>query len=465
MNVLSLFDGMSCGQIALNRAGFKVDNYFASEIDKYAISVARANYPNTKHIGSVTDINFIDGHLCGPLGNNFVGKIDILIGGSPCQSFSFAGSRKGMVTKDNVEILTLEHYLQLKNAGFEFQGQSYLFWEYVRLLSEVKEENPNVLFLLENVKMAKKWQDLISNVLGIQPIVINSALVSAQNRVRLYWTNIKGVTQPEESGVFLKDIIDYSIPFNKTYTPKNGCEFSKDRLKVVGSADGINGHDILKRVYCIEGKGLTLTGGQGGNTEPKISKPINLGNVNPSGRGQNGNVYSVEGLSPCLTTNKGEGVKIATFVDRNKSLALTTRVAGATAERYFEKSMHQIVLGEIRPATITDRRINEKGVRDDQNKAIPITQCLQVKTDPSKAPCLTTVEKDCLLSLEEPGRSPDAYNRPELLWRKLTPVECERLQTVPDNYTSSVSNSQRYRMLGNGWTVDVIAHIFKNIKN
>jgi len=204
MNVLSLFDGMSCGQQALERAGIKVDNYFASEIDKYAIQVTMANYPNTKQLGSVVDLNGFD-----------LPKIDLLIGGSPCQSFSFAGKRKGMSTKDEQEILTLEHYLQLKEEAYEFEGQSYLFWEYMRLLNETKPK----YFLLENVKMSKKWKDILSKAIGVEPILINSNLVSAQNRQRLYWTNIglnpvglygdlqSIIEQPQDKGILLKDIL------------------------------------------------------------------------------------------------------------------------------------------------------------------------------------------------------------------------------------------------------------------
>jgi len=140
MNVLSLFDGMSCGQQALERAGIKVDNYYASEVDPYAIKVTMNNYPNTNQLGDVRNVN---GHS--------LPKIDLLIGGSPCQSFSFAGRRKGMSTKDEQEILTLDHYLQLKEEGFEFEGQSYLFWEYIILLNEIKPK----YFLLENVLMSK----------------------------------------------------------------------------------------------------------------------------------------------------------------------------------------------------------------------------------------------------------------------------------------------------------------------
>jgi len=204
MNVLSLFDGMSCAQIALNRAGIKYDNYYVSEVDKHSIKVTQHNYPNTIQLGDITQINGSD-----------LPTITLMCGGSPCQNLSFAGKMKGMSTKEDIEILTLEQYLDLKRNGFNFQGQSYLFWEYVRLLKEVKPK----YFLLENVKMLKKWENIISNVLGLEPIEINSTLVSAQNRRRLYWTNIPNINQPIDKGITLKDIIvDY--PCNMTIDEK-----------------------------------------------------------------------------------------------------------------------------------------------------------------------------------------------------------------------------------------------------
>jgi DNA-cytosine methyltransferase len=172
INILSLFDGMSCAQQALERSNIKVDKYFASEIDKHAIKLTMANYPNTIQLGSVVDID------CSTLP-----PIEILMGGSPCQSFSFAGKRKGMSTKNEIEILTLDHYLQLKKEGYEFEGQSYLFWEYMRILKEVKPK----YFLLENVEMGEKWEKVLSKAIGVNGIHINSALVSAQNRRRVYW--------------------------------------------------------------------------------------------------------------------------------------------------------------------------------------------------------------------------------------------------------------------------------------
>lgn len=394
---------MSCGRIALQRSGIEVEAYYASEVDPHAIQVTRQNWPDTTQVGSVTDLSFEDGILYTAGDAIPVGDVDLLIGGSPCQNFSFAGSRKGMATKDNVEILTLEHYLELKNQDFAFHGQSFLFWEYVRLLREI---NPKY-FLLENVVMAEKWKNIISETLGVQPILINSALVSAQNRKRLYWTNIPGVDQPEDRGIVLMDIIedgwadrDKSLTLTtstgdttfKRYIDKSmGQMVATSPVPVrAGTAVDLNGHDILKRVYSTQGKSPTLTAGGGGNTEPKIR------------------------------------------------------------------------LGDPRPASIVGRRINEKGIREDYNKDVPLTQCLQVKPHDEMG-CLTTVEKDTLVSYNDPGRYVGAYDREDLTWRKLTPVECERLQTVPDNYTAGVSKTQRYRMLGNGWTVDVIAHIFENL--
>ena len=204
MNVLSLFDGMSCGQIALNRLGIKYDKYYAAEIDKHSIAVTMANFPDTIQLGDVRNVKASD-----------LPKIDLIMGGSPCQSFSFAGKRKGMSTKDEQEILTLQHYLDLKSQEYEFEGQSYLIWEYMRLLNELKPK----YFLLENVVMVEKWERTLTRAIGVSPIKINSNLVSAQNRERLYWTNIglqpsglfgdlaSTIPQPKDKKILLKDIL------------------------------------------------------------------------------------------------------------------------------------------------------------------------------------------------------------------------------------------------------------------
>ena len=356
MNVLSLFDGMSCGQIALNRAGIKYDAYFASEVDKYAIKVAQANYPDTEQIGDVTQVD----HTRLPFGG-----IDLLMGGSPCQGFSFAG----------------------KQLNFD-DPRSKLFFEFVRLKDKLKPK----YFLMENVPMKQESQDIISEYLGVKPVMINSSLFSAQNRKRLYWTNIPFDTMPTaDKCIVLQDILEEDGIANEAMTNKlgkshcitaryNGAVWwnsiqRKQRTMVqVGEADTINGHDILKRIYSPSGKAPTLNTMGGGNREPKVA------------------------------------------------------------------------IGRI-----VNRRLDEHGVRKDGQLDLPFTKQLEV-SNTGKSNCLTTFTKDNVL-----------VNG--MQWRKLTPLECERLQTVPDNYTNHVSNSQRYKMIGNGWTVDVISHIMKGIKN
>jgi site-specific DNA-cytosine methylase len=311
MNVLSLFDGISCGQVALERAGIQVSNYYASEIDKYCIQITQKNYPNTIQIGDVCSIKAEDYQ-----------NIDLLIGGSPCQSFSFASSMDGMITKEKLEITTLEQYLNYKNKGYEFEGQSYLFWEYVRVLSEVKPR----YFLLENVKMAKKWQKVITSALGVEPILINSELVSAQSRDRLYWTNIPNVSQPEDKHIYIDDILENDIVHK--YLAKTRLDYSNyDKTKVDKS--------VFK------------------NT------PIQIGNSR-----QFGNAVRSNGKA------------------------------------------------------FTLRRVNPNGIIDEN------------------------------------------YNI-----RLFTPIEVERLQTLPDNYTliEGIKDRDRYEVCGNGWTVDVIAHILSGI--
>lgn len=268
MNVLSLFDGISCGQLALIRAGIPYENYFSSEIDKYCIQITQKNFPSTIQLGDV--IRWHDWHLP---------KIDLLIGGSPCQGFSVAGT------------------------GLNFDDpRSRLFFEFVNCLEYYKPK----YFLLENVKMKKEWRQIIDLMLQVDPIEINSALVSAQSRKRLYWTNIPNITQPEDKGILLKDIIENDPP-SYTYLRK--------------------GHAGHIRTYTQKAGCLTGGAHSGGN------------------------------------------------------------------------------------------------------------------------------HSDMTLLAVSP------YNL-----RRLSILECERLQTLPDNYTEGVSNTQRYKMIGNAWTVDVIAHIFRNIE-
>ncbi len=435
-NVLSLFDGMSCGQIALDQLGIKVDNYFACEIDKWAIKVALKNYPNTIQLGSVTDLHGVDMVLP---------KLGLIIGGSPCQGFSFAG----------------------KQLNFE-DPRSMLFFEFVRILEEARQLNPDVLFMLENVRMKKEYQDVISKYLGVQPAEINSALVSAQNRKRLFWTNIPNITQPEDKGILLRDIIHEQV----------------DEL--------------------IEGEQF---------------------NINPSGKGMNGLVYCVaKDKSNTLTTNKGEGQKVSVGVsetpviieagpetdshikwfkknadeglkkkysalDPKKAITMTARQYANWNGNFIMEELAKYIVPFDKTLQILDKEVERGKVgyfrKDSQANRVyyihnkVVTLCGEAGGGAAKMGqylfgCITPdrVEKRQDGQLFNEGKkfyTLTAQDRHGILIegyiRKLTPIECERLQTVPDHYTAGVSNSQRYKMLGNGWTVDVIAHIFKNIKH
>lgn len=332
--VLSLFDGMSCGQIALNRADISYGKYYASEIDKHAIKVTQHNYPETIQLGCVTEIKGTD-----------LPQIDLLIGGSPCQGFSFAG----------------------KQLNFE-DPRSKLFFEFVRLLKETKPK----YFLLENVRMKKESQDVISKYLGVEPIEINSNLVSAQNRRRLYWTNIPNIEQPNDKGILLKDII-------------------------------------------------------------------------------------VDGGIDCRMTTE------------DKAYALTASYNGAVAWNSIEKKQRTMILDAVNgkkvhidlfkeaPYTFYETRTNEgkemrrkiriETGRDSTPRSKEFKMYLPLKEQ--KANCLVTVESPLDFIVDKSWK-----------YRKLYPIEMERLQTVPDGYTKTASDTQARRMLGNGWTVDVIAHIF-----
>jgi len=377
MKILSLFDGSACTRVALDKLGIPVTKYYASEIDKYAIKVAMANYPDIVQVGDVCNLHTEDGwlHTDYPEDDPRAVEIDLLVGGSPCQGFSFAG----------------------KQLNFD-DPRSKLFWEYVRLLKELKPK----YFLLENVRMKQEYQDVISDALGVKPIAINSRLMSAQNRQRLYWTNIPNVTQPDDKGIVLQDVLEdgfvdrdkaHCLDANyfkggnlKSYFEKHRRQlvFSSDGLCHVGDAN-INGNDTIKRVYHPLGKAPTLTTMGGGHREPKV--------LCGAWRGR----YTVDGVRQ----------------DHKH------KVAGMTEQR------------------------------------------LEVRTD-GKTNSLTTVQKDNVaVHFDHDWNDTSVF---DLEWRKLTPLECERLQTLPDNYTNHVSNTQRYKMLGNGFTVDVIAHILKGIK-
>lgn len=221
MNVLSLFDGMSCGQITLSELGIPVEKYYASEVDKFAIKATMQNFPDTIQLGDVRELNI-----------SLLDKIDLIIGGSPCTNLSMSGKRKGLSTKEGMEVLDLQTYLELKENGFEFEGQSYLFWEYIRIYHELIERGDNPKFFLENVEMGNKWESVFNETMGRKGIHINSALVSAQNRKRIYWTDIHDdIPQPEDRGILLKDILEEEVD-EKYFLSDKMIECLKGRVKV-----------------------------------------------------------------------------------------------------------------------------------------------------------------------------------------------------------------------------------------
>jgi DNA-cytosine methyltransferase len=436
MNVLSLFDGMSCGQQALERAGIPVTNYYASEIDKYAIAVTMANYPNTIQLGSVVDID------CSKLP-----QIDLLCGGSPCQSFSFAGKRKGMSTKSEIEILTLEQYLELKSKGFEFEGQSYLFWEYMRILKEVKPK----YFLLENVMMGEKWQRILTQAIGINPIEINSALVSAQNRRRLYWTNIGAapsgffddlvcrIPQPNDKGILLKDVLEREVDEKYYLTEKMIAAFNKhaDRHKEKKNGFGWKPTDGSK-------KAATLTLNNGSRNTDNFIKIDKKGNVKSNqekascftARGNSGGNHSdmdliVHNTMP-RSSKTGKGGTGHLSRNDGKTYCLDTGMTNAV---------------EIK--CVAQRGLNPENPKS-RTPGLPTEQQFEQRED-GKTNCLTTVQKDNYVQIQNI----------QTKIRRLTPLECKRLQTVSDSYKMDmVSETQQYRMLGNGWTVSVVCYIF-----
>lgn len=253
---------MSCGQIALRELGVKIDTYYASEVDKHAIQQTQYNFPETVQLGDVRNVEA-----------RKLGHVDLLLGGSPCQSFSFAGRRAGMSTKQHEEVYTLDRYLELKKTGFEFEGQSYLFWEFMRILHELRENNPNILFLLENVEMGKKWERVLSNAIGLRGVHINSALVSAQIRKRIYWTNIRttsdmfgnphpDIPQPKDRGIVLRDILQDDAEVDESYylkdeTVKTLLEH-KARNEKKGNGFGVVFHRGGGKMHTIKigGKGM-----------------------------------------------------------------------------------------------------------------------------------------------------------------------------------------------------------------
>lgn len=359
--VLSLFDGMSCGRLALDRAGIEYDKYYASEIDKHAIKVATCNYPDTIELGDINNWRQwpIDWS-----------QVDLILAGSPCQGFSFAG----------------------KQLAFD-DPRSRLFFVFVDILNHVTSANQKVKFLLENVVMKQEFQEIITQQVGVEPVLINSSLVSAQNRRRLYWANWH-FEQPQDQGILLKDIVESSDVYKCARI--TGRKINPQ----TGKRDDYNENIVTEQ--RIERRLDEKTG-----TLTTVQKDNVL--ILQKGRGNNpGGIRAINGKTPCISANS------------------------------WQDNNHLINISSYSPSCQKQINKNKKALHE---KSIDL--------------CTNS-------NLTGSGVTPiDVEDGIHV--RKLTPLECERLQTVPDNYTAHVGNTQRYRMLGNGWTVDVIAHILSSI--
>ena len=366
LRVLSLFDGISCARVAL---GDRVTTYYASEIDKHAIAISQKNYPDIVRLGDVREVR---AGSRSPLGVGGLTDIDLLIGGSPCQDLSIAKKdRKGL-------------------DG----DRSGLFWEYVRVLREVKPK----WFVLENVaSMPKADKDTITRELGVEPVMLDAALVSAQSRKRLFWTNIPGVTQPADRGIVLKDILQPEAEIDESMVTKDG------------------------KAFCMTA--TYWNGGEGkweyeNNKAHKQRTMVKVGHIGATD-GQANRVYSPEGKSVTLSANGGgSGAKTGLYA--------VGRDIG--------------------------RRLDENGTRADGNEELPYQRRVELRTD-NKSGTLTSVLKDNLVVETGSTRI-----------RKLTPIECERLQGLPDNYTEGVAKTHRYKCLGNAFHVEVIKHILSFLR-
>ncbi len=405
MNVLSLFDGMSCGQIALRELGLKVDRYYASEINKHAIKQTQLNFPDTIQLGDVRGVHAAD-----------LPKIDLLIGGSPCQGFSFAG----------------------KQLNFN-DPRSALFFEFVRILNECREINPDVLFMLENVRMKKEYEQVISDTLGIKPVMINSALVSAQNRVRLYWSNIRtapdglfeiktDIPQLRDRGLLLSDILEAEDKVDAKYhcsekTLQNMFRH-KERNRESGNGFGID----IRRPH---------------------QKACSL-------RTQS------HGVSDVVIVNKRGAPK----PKQNKASCLTVGGHGAGNHSDMDILIIQRPRGDNKGCTFTGKSPTFSANAWEQNNLVVKRRVRQL--NPSfesggKQPYQQDRVYDAdgimpSLCSAHAGHTPlVACNE---IVRRITPAEAARLQTIPDWYKWGCSDTQVYTMLGNGWTIEVIKHIF-----
>ena len=401
MNVLSIFDGMSCLQIALKEIGIIPEKYYSSEIDKFAIIQTQYNFPNTIQLGDVTkwkewDIDW--------------SKIDLIGAGSPCQGFSFAG----------------------KQLAFD-DGRSKLFFVFVEILNYCRKENPNVKFLLENVNMKKDYLRIISEYVGLFPANINSNLVSAQNRDRYYWTNIKvkqvglfdelytDIPQPKDEGILLRDILDKDV--DEKYYIKN------PRI-------GFDGMDLNSKSNSMR------IGGHSSQTKKHNHDLIKVdikGNISPN-----------QDKSSCFTAGAHSGG------NHSDMDLICVAMRGRNVENPSDRTKGIELEQRLEPNTTGKTNCLSTVSKDNlimQIADFNFSQTIPTNTDTNKK------HRALLSQCGGQTKGIGVYNNTDYRIRRLTPNECSKLQTIPSWYKWECSDSQNYKMLGNGWTVEVIKHI------
>ena len=397
MKVLSLFDGMSCGQIALRELGVPIERYYASEIDKHAIKQTQLNFPDTIQLGDVEKWREW---------NIEWSEIDLLLAGSPCQGFSLAG----------------------KMLGHD-DPRSRLYWVFLDILHHVQKLNPNVKYLLENVRMRPADEVRINESLGIRPVVINSALVSAQNRVRLYWSDIRtksegiwcelltDIPQPADRGIYIGDILDDEV--DEKYYMRN-LSINEEAVESIattqeGKASGVVklGKKLKPKAQQDKASCLTAGGHSGGNHSDMDILYIG---IYQRGRGYLKSRV-IPDKSPTLTSNSWSF----------NNMACAIRGRGDNDDLL------------ITPGTWRTHK-DGQGFRP---------------TAGGKAPCIPARARN--------DGSGQPVAKIGCMLRRLTPTECSRLQTIPDWYKWGCSDTQAYKMLGNGWTVEVVKHILSHI--
>jgi len=447
--VVSLFDGCSCARVALEQTeGIKVLRYYSSEVDKYAIQIANKHYPQDSEyrLGDIRELNIEE--LTSSIRSEFTDAKILLVGGSPCTNFSLSGNLKGSSTKCGIDVVSLEQYLKFKEEGFEFEGQSYLFWEYIR----VKQALMPDFFLLENVKVTKKWLPMFNKATGVEPTLIDSALVSAQRRKRYYWAGVRDkdeykkgtIPQPEDKGFVLGDILE-NIPFDTTIEDNWNPEVKSNYLQYDKSGKGHGSQD--QRAYFTDSKHGTLTAG-GGDSKVKVTiRPCELKSFKSDsdchhianatdikGNESIKRVYAPSGKSPTVTSCQGGHREPKVWLNEKNIRYMNGKYAKHTR------------------GSLNKNPIDGKGatVTANTHKGLPrgvICNNLEAQKK---------LHKEGILDIETFKKTPQYY-------RKLTPLECERLQTFKDKYTEGVSNTQRFKLIGNAFTIDVIAHILEHL--